>query len=357
MLLGSLVMVSHQVRPALVYEFSGKEYSYHESAFEEVLGQVSKADVPTLIISSGPTGSGKTGQQLEVKKANQISSWKKVLIDDYVENADAYKVPMFKFLVTNLIYPLGLSDAVRNKLEDAISKGKYVAIPAEYLTEQALPAASLNHFAMDLSPEAAKAVEDAYFAARKVGCANGWGCGNESDTDFFAACASGTPVVNEVTGKDYPSWFISECKKRFPGTAENFEVLVAGNLVQYCSTGGSVGLEARNSGRAADGIKNFLGNPVEWGAPRFPDLHNLPTTVGQYVDKMIEILACLKGGTFHQPEEWQKPCAGKIDKVILYQNDKKPIRKAFELTTASSAAEFATATSALTATKAANCPR
>jgi hypothetical protein len=196
-------------------------------------GQTNKAQTkarPILLITGGPTGSGKSGlpEATEATVTGKIT-YQPFLIDDLVEQA-----PMFKAQVMHILHRLmdGANDL--HKLEETLSH------PSQELLDE---------------------FDKAYFDARRSGdcghpdeAPNLKGCSEVFKKRLEVALANKANIVFETT-VGYPSWLVDK-------TNGEYDVYYVASLVDFCR------LVPRNTGRAFKMAKRFLADPEHSPAAR-----------------------------------------------------------------------------------------
>lgn len=226
---------------------------------------------PTLIITLGPTGSGKATLMYEAAEEIGVRKFERVLIDDLVENDDGYKA-IIRDLVLTHPFPKGIKEALLN--------------PDEKL---------LNAFA------------NAYFAARR-GPAQ---LDRANDSILKNAFSAKKHIVFEMTGTYYPKWLIEM------GQKNNYRIVVAYSVVNFCE------LVKRNTNRAVMAMREFLNDTLILPAPRLPNvLDDANNTVYR------ESVQTIKGFLLEFVEKCKagKSSAGcGVDQVLVFDNNTKPM--------------------------------
>jgi hypothetical protein len=239
---------------------------------------------PILLITIGPTGSGKTALIDEsIKQLHHPGEWHQYLIDDYVENDAIYKKRVLDILTSQL----------QGKLDTLIQP----------------------------TPNLYSEFNDAYFSVRKsLGCgrAGKGGCDAQFDEDIDAAIMSGQNVVFETTGTYYPAWLAEKTQGRY-------QIVLSYTLVNLCD------LVRRNTNRAVASAKKFISNPVQIPAPRLPNV----SASGPYRDNVSKIRQvffdivnnnCLSKSKSGSPLNTQFCSPYPISKIFLFDNNKYPMQ-------------------------------
>jgi hypothetical protein len=195
---------------------------------------------PTLIITSGPTGSGKSSllkKTLELIFKNKLSEndFKSISIDDYVQNSISYKNK-----IKNII-----SDFRCNNTQNSVSCD--LVNPSELLL---------------------KAFSDAYFEVRSKGPCfedDKMSCNNYFDNEMIVAMNKGENIIMETTGQRIPLWHIESLFKYAPKDRP-YNVIFVNSLVNFDE------LVIRNKTRALQQLTEFIESGFEGPAPRLPDI-------------------------------------------------------------------------------------
>ena len=189
-----------------------------------------RKDAPLLIITAGPTGSGKSRMPQLVynmlyKTNSRSTQFDQFYIDDYVVNA-----PEYKRAINEIITEYGITNRT---------------------TYDELPTTSLDKFATS------------YFAVR-----NTWK--DQYQTDVDNARSLGKNVVVETTGKKIPKEYVRD----FAG----YNIVFVYSFAQFDV------MRERNIARFKEHMNAYLRNPDQNPAPRIPDM-----TVSVYEAKVREI--------------------------------------------------------------------
>lgn len=226
---------------------------------------------PTLIITLGPTGSGKATLMYEAAEEIGVRRFERVLIDDLVENDNGYKAIIRNIVLTHP-FPDGIKGALLNPDEELL-----------------------------------QAFANAYFAARS-GPAQ---LDRTNDSILQNAFSAKKHIVFEMTGTYYPKWLIEM------GQENNYRIVVAYSIVNFCE------LVKRNTDRAVMAMREFLNDTLILPAPRLPNvLDDADNTVYR------ESVETIKGFLLEFVEKCKpgKISAGcGVDQVLVFNNNTKPM--------------------------------
>jgi predicted ABC-type ATPase len=158
---------------------------------------------PVLLITCGPTGSGKSGLARETMKIEGVDRYTSVLVDDIVEPNEKYKRGVLAALRTQGV-------DVERLLEDGDD--------GEALQKQFDKPS--RAFLADL--------QTAYMNARLHGCSGS--CDSRNNTNLANALEARENVVLETTGRSYPTWLMD-----MMATKRNrvYRVIMAFTFVDY----------------------------------------------------------------------------------------------------------------------------
>jgi len=243
---------------------------------------------PTLIITMGATGSGKSKLAKEVLKFLNISNPKYYLIDDYVEKDPSYTRKIKKF-----------------------SKGKSVYSKMKKPSKKTM-----------------KFFEKSYFYSRKKGCKqklkkkstpkklcidlDKGGCDRLMDIDLNNSLIKGDNIVFETKGEYYPKWLIKSSIK-----CNKYNIVIAAIKVSLNN------LIKRNIGRSLTSMKSFM-SKQSLNAPRLPDTSI--DSLKQQKKKLNKTLTGItKNGCVKKSDTKfnHKFCSKfKIDRLLVYDNNK-----------------------------------
>jgi len=224
---------------------------------------------PILIITMGPTGSGKSNLAELVKHRMGVSTATKILIDDLVENDSAYKESVNN-IIANAEFPHGMASGLTD--------------PSESLLQMFQNAYRARR--VDLDPK------------------------NESLLDI--AMRRKENIVFEMMGTYIPTWLFEKATK--------YRIVVAYSLVRFCQ------LIDRNTMRASESMNHYLRDTRRNPAPRLPDIKNTTshnkfrTTVASIQNVLNELLE-----TCGHP----KQCP--VEQILVYDNNPKEMTLLFSL--------------------------
>lgn len=244
--------------------------------------------MPTLIITMGATGSGKSKLADKVLSLLKIKNFKYFLIDNYVENDKQYKKNILKFAKDK--------KNIYNSLKNPSKK-------------------TLKFF------------EKHYFETRNNGCKNKTrklnipnhkcietisksGCNKLMDIELNESIIKGENIIFEMKGDDYPKWLITAIRK-----CNKYKIVIAGVKVSLNN------LIKRNMNRSIDDMKKFLNNTIKNSAPRLPDvskkyLLNQKIKLNKTL-KNIMLNGCIKGNKSNIDY-----CSKyNIDRLLIYDNN------------------------------------
>jgi len=241
---------------------------------------------PTLIITMGVTGSGKSKLANKMIELLRLKDPKFFLIDEYVENDTMYKKDIKKFVKRK---------NSRSKLRKPSRK-------------------TLKYF------------EKSYFKSRNTGCKTKLkrksipkkkcidlekgGCNRLHDIELNNAILKEENIIIETTGGYYPKWIIEAINK-----CNKYNIVIAGIKVSLRK------LIQRNTSRSIQAFDLFLKNMEKNPAPRLPDINqkvlkkhkiNLDKTL-----KGIIMNGCVKGNK-KNIEYCSKYF---IDRLIIFDNN------------------------------------
>ncbi len=191
---------------------------------------------PYLIITAGPTGSGKSSLPDKIIKYVNLNKNDKVniLIDDIIESQKKYKQNINKIIEENCYNSKSLCDNLKKKIIN----------PDDDI---------LNKF------------NTAYFNSRKSkGCNNtNKTCDEINDKKLEDAFKIGKNIIFETTGTYYPSWIFKYNIDML--NKWNYQIIMAWTIAEWCD------LVKRNSNRAIAAFEKFI-NDNSNPAPRLPDI-------------------------------------------------------------------------------------
>ena len=246
---------------------------------------------PIMIITAGPTGSGKS-QLLEktldviYKSSELMQSFERLSMDDYVQDSECYKSKV---------------DRILKMYENT---GRNLNNPSKLLLKQ---------------------MSDAYFNIRNKGPCTGPcnnksipGCDDIYDSDLNDIISSSKNVVIETTGKMVPIWYLEKLveKSKFG----EYNVIFAYSLVEFEA------LRRRNISRSKTQIKSFIKDYMNKPAPRFPDIS---TEIFKNATKeIIDVLLLIRNECMAKPTPRLEQC-GQINNsnkftLLIFDNNNRP---------------------------------
>jgi len=192
---------------------------------------------PYLIITAGPTGSGKGSlpdkiiNYLYLNQNDRVN----VLIDDIVVNQENYKKGI-KELIQRSCGKLELCDNLKEKINN----------PNDDILEK---------------------FNELYFDTRKSeGCYNtDKSCDKINDEKLEKAFEEGNNIIFETTGTSYPSWIFKYNMEKL--NEWKYDVIMAWTIADWCE------LIKRNKSRALESFNKFIKDNDSPG-PRLPDVRS-----------------------------------------------------------------------------------
>jgi hypothetical protein len=242
---------------------------------------------PTLVITMGSTGSGKSKLAKEMIDKLKLNNPKFFLIDDYVENDMKYKQKIKKF---------SKNKNARSKLRNPDKK-------------------TLKYF------------EKSYFSVRNNGCKKKLkkktipkkkcvdldekGCNLLLSIELNNAIIKKENIIFETKGEYYPKWLIKAIKK-----CNNYNIVIAGVKVSLNN------LIKRNKNRAIEEMELFLKDTNKNPSPRLPDvseksLKNQKKLLNKTLKNII-LKGCIKGNK----KDIDYCSKYSIDRLLIFDNNK-----------------------------------
>ncbi len=242
---------------------------------------------PTLVITMGSTGSGKSKLAREMIDKLKLNNPKFFLIDDYIENDMKYKQKIKKF---------SKNKNARSKLRKPDKK-------------------TLKYF------------EKSYFSVRNNGCKKKLkkktipkkkcvdldekGCNLLLSIELNNAIIKKENIIFETKGEYYPKWLIKSINK-----CNNYNIVIAGVKVSLNN------LIKRNKNRAIEGLELFLKDTNKNPAPRLPDvseksLNNQKKLLNKTLKNII-LKGCIKGNK----KDIDYCSKYSIDRLLIFDNNK-----------------------------------
>ena len=247
---------------------------------------------PFLIITNGPTGSGKSGLVTKViNRYNLSEDYTKLLIDDLVENNDHYKDAIDNYIQQTCDSKRELCDALSERLKNP-------------------------------DDDTYRAFGDMYFETRE-----GYYCGAVDEkakcSDWLdgllgAAISQGQNIVFETVGTHYVDWLIKMLKGR------EYRVIYAFTLLDFCEN------VRRNKIRASSQMEDYIKDRTK-PAPRLPDVRE--ESFKMTVNKIGQNLMQLMGRKlFGQLDD--------VESIIVFNNTNRLIEVLYDSDTTESMSDL-----------------
>jgi len=237
---------------------------------------------PIIIITCGPTSSGKSKLPMKVKRYLKLKGgFQSFLIDDLVE-----KNPHFIEKVKEFIQTQKNNSKTKKQIIDMFLN------PSEQTIK------TFNYY---------------YTSARKTtNCKTGadlnydWGqsCDILNDLYLIQAFNSGKNIVFESRGISWPHWFFDLFKCQLK--QHKYKIIVAWTVVDMCE------LLERNIYRAKRNVEQFLKSDKN-PPPRLPDIR-----IDIYRDDLKKIIQ-----TFQEQNKKQSNCKEKCVQLLVFDNNGK----------------------------------
>lgn len=242
---------------------------------------------PYLIVTNGPTGSGKT--KLIDETLNQLNivdrKYVKVLIDDIIESHPVYKA-LVKKIINNV------QKKCKNKKECVTDK--YVK-PNDTLL---------------------KKFDDAYFSTRKNSrpcnseyLENNYNCDELNDRYLTDAIEKKANIVFETQGMSIPFWLFEFVK-------QDYDIIFSYSLVEFDK------LLKRNIARLLTSIEKFNSDESN-AAPRLPDIN-----VDRFSEKVNIIINALI--LFHSKCIIHETCTLSKIRLLIFDNSDIDMKKIYD---------------------------
>ena len=246
-----------------------------------------------IIVTVGPTGSGKTDLINKVEKKLGITPVEKknyILIDNLVENDTWYKDEVKKIITTAC-----LDKTIDNCDMDVFNN------PNKTLLEK---------FGNAYQTSRADRIEGCTVSKEKISC------NNINNNNFTNALLRGDNIIFETTGEYNLIWFLSYSSRWSQQyrnlVIKNYDIVYAYSLVNFNT------LLTRNIDRTVSGINFYMKN-TSTSAPRLPDL-----SIEVFKPKVVRIIKnlinfskiCLLGNKDESTCGMKKP-----DKLLIYNNN------------------------------------
>jgi energy-coupling factor transporter ATP-binding protein EcfA2 len=222
---------------------------------------------PTIIITAGPTGSGKSSllsKSLEILYKNKRApTYKQFLIDDYVDNSKRYKE-----IVDTIIEKYHCNETTGDGSECDLSNP---------------------------NPEFVREIDDAYFEVRENGPCDdsGKSCKELYNYDLQNAITNGENILVETTGKDIPLKYINKINKITENLGlPNYNFLFIYSILDFNP------LIDRVKNRFKDSMISYLNNKNS-SAPRISNISRdtFKQKTAQIIKKLIKLRnVCMRLG-------------------------------------------------------------
>ncbi len=242
---------------------------------------------PYFLVTSGPTGSGKSSLiDKSIKYLGLIKPLDKniFIIDNLIESSFYYQNKAKKIINE---YFTENEKKNKNKLKNKI-----------YNLLETPPNSSKNIF---------KNFSNTYFNTRKSKCNNGKACNSIIDNNIENAIKNKESIILETTGRSFPTII------EWP--TDDYQLYVSYSLVEFCT------LIDRNIMRTIEQIKEFL-DKENGSAPRLPDIR-LPVfekVVQNILEKIVKLIEdCGQNGCITTTNKGFKK-SGRKFRLIIFDN-------------------------------------
>lgn len=241
-----------------------------------------------LIITVGPTGSGKSNLINKTTSMLKINNYVKILIDDLIENDQTYKEKIIEIIKT---VKENCENENINCTENCDSEIKK-CIEKRYSNPDIKLIADFN---------------ETYYASRKgESCMNikDVSCDELNDFKIKNTVSNKKNIVLEITGEIMPNWLFD-----YKFIPENYQVILSYSLVNFDN------LIARNESRLYDNIKKFEENYYS-PTPRLPEIRKdeFLNKCKIIKDNLIKLYEC------NNTEPLNNKCF-KYDQLLLFNNN------------------------------------
>lgn len=263
---------------------------------------------PYIIVTLGPTGSGKTGlinKTISHLKLN--SNYQKILIDDLIENNDIYKQNVLEI--------------IKNVEKECMDNCKTTKC-------------NCDNFYTNPTSDLLEKFNKAYYLTRNSpNCVKGYplDCNSLNDNKLQTAISERKNIVLESTGGYIPKWLLSGeqfskdvwTKISIPyisATKNPYRIIFAYSVVPFDE------LIRRNTRRTIQTMHAFLNNPTMAG-PRLPDIDytRFKKVVSQIRDVLMQLYSsCIQ--TFNEAI-----CGvERIDNLLIFDNSGNEMKIAYD---------------------------
>ena len=248
------------------------------------------SEKPYIVVTLGPTGSGKSGLIKNIIEYLGLSKeYVKILVDDIVENNQNYK------------------DRILSIMEDVSQQCKSEKYHCEDSTCDKCDSAK---YYLNPSDGLIAKFNAAYFDIRKSTKCDPYSkltCDDINDKNLMEAILNRQNIVFEATGVSIPSWLLSA-----PYINDNYTIIFAYSIVTYDK------LIERNIARTLQSITTFQQDVTKNPGPRLPELrHDIFKNI---VQQTKEILIDLYNSCIRQ-HDIKKCGTQKIDRLLLFDNN------------------------------------
>lgn len=255
-------------------------------------------DQPYIIVTLGPTGSGKTSLISEtISYLNLEPDYVKILIDDLVEN--------------NRVYKQEVLSIIKGVLSKCKEEGKYCK-------NAECDECDTSYYYLNPTDELLEKFSEAYFSTRR-----GPNCVQDSEHPcdkiindrLNRAIYSNQNIVFETTGGYIPTWLLSS-----PFISSRYQIIFTYSIVQFDK------LIKRNIDRTIKAIDAFFNDQTRPG-PRLPDVrhHRFKKTVSVIKDVLLNLYdKCIIS--------FDDGICGteKIDTLLIFDNSGEKMKLAFD---------------------------
>ena len=244
---------------------------------------------PLLIVTVGPTGSGKSRLPEKVfAELGRKAEYVNILIDDLIETNPAYKSEVKQIIGT-----------VQQMCNSPDSKDLTDCEQKIYTNP---PKKLLDDFS------------DAYFNIRRNNqhCKDDYKeltitCDELNDNRFENALNSNNNIVFEITGENFPVWLNGFIEK---SAESKYEVIFAYSVVEFDE------LIIRNINRTIASIKDFK-HDESAPAPRLPDIRE--DIFLEKVKKIKDVLTCIKS---KHDNDIKSEVTKLVSRLMIFDNNK-----------------------------------
>jgi len=274
----------------------------HVDAVIPEIESVDEDKRPVLLITVGPTGSGKTA--LAEAAAKEIAPNAQLEFSSFLIDDDVEKDPVYTERVKAILDEVGV-EAVRDPSAEILSRFE----KAYFDTRRWDGCAQARE---DMTREI---VGDPTPTSPHIFQVGG-GCDIAFDLRLSTAITKDENILFETTGLYYPKWLVE-------ATGGRYRVVIAYTTVTYDK------LLERNKSRAYDGavkfMKDLMKDPDHVVAPRLADLGDAFKSKISTIEtglKELESHKCWDSGTMNEEYCGKVP----INELLVYDNNEKEIK-------------------------------